>query len=526
MVKVNYYNGNPQVKRDGVQQVFTEHELTESIRCTEDPVYFVENYMKIINLDKGLVKFKPYHYQRKLFRHFNENRFSVILACRQSGKSISSVGYILWYALFHSEKKIAVLANKGAIAREMLSRITLALENIPFFLQPGCTTLNKGNIIFSNNSEILAASTTSNSIRGLSCNLIFLDEFAFIEKAADFYTSTYPVISSGDDTKVIITSTANGIGNMFYNLYEGAIKGTNMFKHFRIDWWDVPGRDEEWKKMTIQNTSELQFAQEYGNDFQGASDSLINSSKLLELVSLEPIKKHENMRFYKDPVEGHQYVAAVDVSRGRGQDYSTLTIIDVSTRPFEQVATYRSNLVSPLIFPDTIVSMCTAYNDAVLLIESNDAGQVVCNAVYYDHEYENTFVESSIKRGGIGVTMTKKIKRVGCSNMKDLIEMNKLLVCDKDTIAELGTFGVHASSYAATGNNHDDMVMNLVLFSWFVSSDAFGEIVNDENMNLRDLIFAEKEDDDLVPAGFFDTHGPAVSDYQEMADNMQAWNEL
>jgi len=366
----------------------------------------------------------------------------------------------------------------------------------------------------------------TNGVSSHNCNLIFLDEFAFIEKAADFYTSTYPVISSGDDTKVIITSTANGIGNMFYNLYEGAIKGTNMFKHFRIDWWDVPGRDEAWKKMTIQNTSELQFAQEYGNDFQGSSDSLINSSKLLELVSREPIRQHENMRFYTDPIEEHQYVAAVDVSRGRGQDYSTVTVIDVSSRPFEQVATYRSNLVSPLILPDTIVSMCTAYNDAVLLIESNDAGQVVCNAVYYDHEYENTFVESSIKRGGIGVTMTKKTKRIGCSNMKDLIEMNKLLVYDKDTIAELGTFGVHGSSYAALGSDHDDMVMNLVLFSWFVSSDAFGEIVDDENMNLRDLIFAEREDEDLVPAGFFDNPLGAGNEYQEMATNMQAWNDL
>ena len=283
------YLGNPRVKRDGVEQEFTKEEVQEYARCMQDPAYFIENHMQIIHLDRGLVPFSPYPYQRKMFQHFNDNRFSVVLACRQSGKSISSVGYILWYAIFHPEKTIAILANKGATAREMLSRVTLALENLPFFLQPGCRALNKGNIEFSNNSEIIAAATSGSSIRGLSINLLFLDEFAFVEQANKFYTSTYPVITSGKTTKVIITSTANGVGNVFYNIWEGAVQGTNDFKPFRVDWWDVPGRDEKWKKQTVANTSELQFEQEFGNTFLGHSDTLIATDKLLGLKAKSPI---------------------------------------------------------------------------------------------------------------------------------------------------------------------------------------------------------------------------------------------
>ena len=261
----NSYLGNPQVKRDGVEEEWDKKKLREYQKCMKDPAYFCKKYVKVIHLDKGLVPFKLYDYQEQMFEHFSDNRFSIVLACRQSGKSISSVGYLLWYTLFHPEKTIAILANKGAVAREMLSRITLALENLPFFLQPGTKALNKGSIEFSNNSKILAAATSGSSIRGLSINLLFLDEFAFIDDDAKFYTSTYPVVSAGKDTQIIICSTANGIGNVYHKLWEGASQGTNEYKPFRIDWWDVPGRNKTWQKQTIANTSELQFEQEFGN---------------------------------------------------------------------------------------------------------------------------------------------------------------------------------------------------------------------------------------------------------------------
>ena len=270
-----HYLGNHNVKRDGVNTQFTKEQILEYKKCMTDASYFARNYLKVIHLDKGLVPFNLYPYQEKMFQHFNDNRFSIVLACRQSGKSISSVAYLLWYAMFHPEQTIAVLANKGATAREMLARITLMLENTPFFLQPGTKALNKGSIEFSNNSRIIAAATSGSSIRGMSVNLLYLDEFAFVENDTEFYTSTYPVVSSGKTSRVIITSTANGLGNLYHKIWEGAVQGTNEFAPFRVDWWDVPGRDEAWKNQTIANTSELQFQQEFGNCLESRSQITI-----------------------------------------------------------------------------------------------------------------------------------------------------------------------------------------------------------------------------------------------------------
>jgi hypothetical protein len=498
------YLGNPNVKRDGVEAQFTLDEIKEYQKCMQDPAYFATNYIKIISLDQGLVPFDLYDYQKEMFHHFNDNRFSIVLACRQSGKSISSVVYLLWYACFHPEKTIAILANKGATAREMLARITLALENLPFFLQPGCKALNKGSIEFSNNSKIIAAATSGSSIRGLSINLLFLDEFAFVENDATFYTSTYPVISSGKGTKIIVTSTANGIGNVYHKLWEGAITNTNEFKPFRVDWWDVPGRDEKWKEQTIANTSQLQFDQEFGNTFQGRGNTLINADTLLNQIAKDPIYTQENTYVYKRPIEGHNYIMCVDVSKGRGQDYSTFNIIDVSTPVFEQVAVFRDNNLSALLFPDIIYKYAKTYNEAYVIIESNDQGAVVCNGLYYDLEYENLFVESTIKAGAIGATMTKRVKRIGCSTLKDFIEQKKLNIVDANTIIEMSTFEARGNSFQASNNNHDDLMMNLVMFAWFATTDIFNGITN---IDMKNMLYAEKLkaiQDDLLPFGFID----------------------
>ena len=497
------YLGSSSVKRDGVQQQFTKDEITEYARCMKDPIYFAKNYVKVISLDRGLVPFKPYAYQEDMFKHFNSNRFSIILACRQSGKSISSVIYILWYALFQPDKTIAVLANKGSTAREMLARITLALENLPFFLQPGCRALNKGSIEFSNNSRIIAAATSGSSIRGLSINLLFLDEFAFVENAGTFYTSTYPVITSGTTTKVIITSTANGVGNVFHRLWESAVQGVSQYKPLRVDWWDVPGRDEKWKADTIANTSPLQFDQEYSNSFHGTGSTLINAENLLAMKAENPIYSHNSVRVYEKPVSDHNYIMTVDVAKGRGQDYSTFTVFDISQQPFRTVATFRDNLMSPLLFPDVIWKYVKTYNNAYLIIESNDQGSVVCNGLYYDLEYENMYVESSVKMGAIGLTTTKKTKRIGCSNLKDLIEQKKLTIIDPDMISELSTFEANGSSYEASDGNHDDMVMTLVLFSWFVATDMFVQM---SNIDLKQMLYSDRIkviEDELVPVGIF-----------------------
>lgn len=512
-----HYLGNINVKRDGVQQQWVEHEVLEYAKCMSDPSYFARKYVKIISLDEGLVNFNLYPYQEQMFNHFNDNRFSIVLACRQSGKSISSVVYLLWYAIFHPEKTIAVLANKGATAREMLQRVTLALEHLPFFLQPGCRALNKGSIEFSNNSRIVAAATSGSSIRGMSVNLLFLDEFAFVERASEFYTSTYPVISSGKDTKVIITSTANGIGNTFHKIWEGAVQQTNEYKPYTVNWWDVPGRDEEWKRQTVSNTSQLQFDQEFGNTFFGTGDTLINSDTLLDLRSKPPIQVLEggDVKVYEETKKDHEYLMTVDVARGRGQDYSTFNVIDITVRPFKQVAVYRNNTISPILFPDIIYKFAKVYNNAYVIIESNDQGSIVCRGLYYDLEYENVHVESAIKANAVGIEMTRKSKRLGCSGIKDLLEERKLDICDENTILEISTFVSKGQSYEASDGNHDDLMMNLVMLGYFVSTQMFSDMTD---INLKQMMFENQMreiEDAIVPFGFVDDGSDAIRELEE-----------
>lgn len=513
------YLGNINVKRDGVEENWTQDKVQEYAKCMQDPSYFARTYLKVINLNQGLVPFELYPYQETMFKHFNDNRFNIVLACRQSGKSISSVAFLLWYACFHPEQTIAILANKGATAREMLARVTLMLENLPFFLQPGCRSLNKGSIEFSNNSRIIASATSGSSIRGLSVNLLFLDEFAFVERAAEFYTSTYPVISSGANTKVIITSTANGIGNPFHKIWEGAVQGVNEYKPFRVDWWDVPGRDEAWKQETINNTSQLQFDQEFGNTFFGTGNTLINTETLLNLKA-QPHKRvleGGDLLIYSDTKKDHQYIMCVDVAKGRGQDYSTFNVIDISTRPFKQVAVYRNNIISPILFPNIIYKYANLYNNAYVIVESNDQGALVCNGLYHDLEYDNMHLSSTVKSSGIGVEITRRTKRLGCSGFKDLLEENKLEVVDDNTILEISTFEAKGTSWEASEGNHDDLVMNLVLFGFFATTSYFMEMTD---INIKEMLYEQRMQEieaDVPPFGFQNTDVEEIS-YEDKLD--------
>lgn len=479
------YNQNENILAHGQQQSFTVWEVEEYRRCKEDINYFASNYVKILNVDDGEVLYEPYDYQRSLYNMCDNNRFNIVLAPRQSGKSLCFVVYILHFILFNEGKSALIMANKLETAVEMLERLQNALEGIPFFLQPGCKTLNKKSIVLSNKSKVTARSTKSSSARGMSINLLYLDEFAFVEHSEKFYTGTYPVITSGKSTKVIITSTMNGVGNQFYKLWNGAKNKTNNFAYYEVNWWDVPGRDEKWKEETIANTSKKQFAQEFENKALGSANTLLSEEALLSLIAKNPIftSDSESVLVYEKPNIKHRYILTADVAEGISQDYSTFSITDVSKIPFQQVATFRSNTLSPYLFSEIIVKFGKIYNDALLCVENNDRGSLVNHIIINDLEYENIYQE---KFGNLGLKTTRKTKRIGCSNLRDLIEQNKYKINDKSTIEELYSFVEKSGSYAASFDNHDDMVMSLVLFAYISSTVWFA---NEYDVNLKKTLF-------------------------------------
>ena len=488
---------------------YTTTPAVEMTKCAADPIYFMERWMTVFHVDHGMVPFIMYEYEKELVRHYMGSRFNITLACRQSGKSITTIAYLLWYALFNvNPKKIAIAANKGDTAREMLERFMDALEQVPFFLQLGCNEYNKSTISFENKTKCVAAATSSSSIRGKSVSLLYLDEFAFVENAETFYTATYPVISSGKDSKLIVTSTANGIGNPFYDIWMGAITGSNDYQSFRVDWYDVPGRDEEWKKQTIANTSELQFMQEFSNDFLGTGNTLINANAIMGMGAQEPEYIKDNVQLFNPPEEGHMYCLACDPAKGRGQDYTAFHIIDITTKPFVQVGTLHDNMISPLLLPTMIWKYARMYNNAYCVIEANDQGAMVNAGLYYELEYENVYVSSTIKSNGIGLEMNKKVKRIGCSNLKDLIEEKQLIIQDRQTIREFATFAAKGTSYEATDGNHDDLVMALVNFAYMATTPIFLEMTDKE---IKGLLYAERMkhiEESVLPFGIIDDHQP------------------
>lgn len=513
------YLNNPMLKKAYVKHRWTERQLKEYVRCSQDINYFISTYVKIINLDKGLVPFRLYPFQEEMVNTIHENRYSVIKTCRQAGKTTTAAATILWYVLFNSEYTVAILANKQATAKEILSRVQRAYENLPKWLQQGVLTWNKNSIELENGSQIFASSTASSAIRGYSINFLYLDEFAFVPRnlQEEFFTSVYPTIISGKKTKVVITSTPNGF-DLFYKIWTNSVEGRNEYKSFSVNWYDVPGRDEKWKEKTISNTSEEQFRQEFEAEFLGSMNTLISVEKLRTLTFVNPIRQgfEGSLNIYEMPKEEHQYYCVVDTSRGVGIDYSAFLIIDVTEVPYKVVAAYKNNNIDPMFYPDVIHNVATSYNEAHVMVEINDNGQQIVELLHNDLEYENIVFTTVRGRKGValgggfaattqkGIRTTKQVKRVGCSSMKTMIENDKIILNDYDLINELSTFILHNSSFEAEVGSHDDLVMCLVLFSWTTTQELFKEITNTD---LRQRLKAEREkliEEDMLPFGFVD----------------------
>jgi len=517
------YRDNPLLKKVGVEHEYTEEQIQEYIKCSKDPVYFCTNYIKIVNVDQGLIKFNMWDFQKEMINLFKDNRFVITKCPRQVGKTTTTVGYLLWATIFTDSQNVAVLANKGSLARDILSKYQLAYENLPQWLQQGVVTWNKGNVELENGSKVIAASTSSSAIRGGSFNIVFLDEFAFVPNniANEFFNSVYPVISSGKSSKIIIVSTPNGM-NLFYKLWMDSIEGRNGYKSFEIHWSMVPGRDEAWKEETIRNTSERQFAQEFETEFLGSSNTLISGYKLQQLRYTNPIAEHDKMKIYEQPIkEGpehkldHLYCICVDVSEGKNLDSSAFSVIDISSTPYKQVATYCSSSISPILFPTVIYNAAKLYNDAYVLVEINNNPQVA-DILHQDLEYENLLkiytgnkkpqqLSAGFARGvQMGLKMSPQVKQIGCSNLKTLIEGDKLLINDFDTYSELTTFEQYKTSFAAADGANDDNVMTLVIFAWAATQKYFREIVNHDLRKQIQLENMNQIDEEVLPEPIID----------------------
>ena len=512
-----HYVSNPLIKASNQKQEFTEEQIEEYKKCHADPIYFIEKYIQVVHLERGLVPFELYDFQKRMVNTFHENRFTICKVGRQSGKSVTVIAYILWYLLYNENVSVALLANKAQTSRELLSRMQLAYENLPWWLQQGVGVWNKGSFELENGSKIISSATSSSAIRGSSFNLVFLDEFAFVENnlAEDFFRSVFPTISSGASTKLIIVSTPYGM-NHYYKMWKEAAEGRSTFVPIEVHWSEVPGRDEKWKEETIKNTSVEQFRQEFETQFIGSDDTLINPDVLQALKWERPKFQKSNLTIYDEPSTNFTYALTADVALGKGKDYSAFIVWDVTQIPYKLVATYRDNLITPLVFPNVIFSLAKQYNNAYVLIEVDGSGAQVGDILRYDLGYENLIMTWNAGRNGLqissgfkksaimGIKMTHPVKNMGCMTIKNLIEQDKVLLRDYHLINEFYSFAQKGQSWEGTPGNHDDMVMCSVSFAWLVAQRYFSEATD---VNLRENLLndvTEEEWDNLTPFGFIE----------------------
>lgn len=528
------YNGNQQLPRADSKLSLTKKELAEYVRCADDVYYFINNYVKIVHVDHGIVPFSMWPFQEKIIDAFEENRFVICKLARQSGKSTVVVcGYFLWYILFHPDVSVGILANKESTAIELLRRLKQSYELLPMFLKQGIIKWDQKLIMLANNSRVRAESTSASAIRGDTFNILFLDEFAFVPDniAQDFMTSVFPTISSGKTTKLFIVSTPNGF-NLFYKIWNDAQEKRNTYKTVGFTWRDVPGRDEAWADEMRKNLgSEQAWAQEFETDFQGSANTLISAKKLAAMVYHPPLEERGPLKIYTRPIRAdetnpsHIYVGTIDVSQGQEQDFSVLSVFDVSVSPFRQVAVYRQNNIAPQLFAPICRDICEFYNNAFILAEINDVGAIVADMLHAELEYENIlYIRAHPKRGQIlgggfhpksrlGLRMTQASKRIGCSALRAMIEKDQLVLFDFDTIRELTTFVAKGQNWEAEAGAHDDTVMTLVILGWLVGQQGFESYVG---LSMRKMLANQYEPVSLdEPAmGFFDINAdtPVVID--------------
>ena len=527
MINNNGYNGNSSLKRIGIDFSYSEEQVLEIAKCVKDPIYFIDNYCYIVTLDHGIQPFKLYDCQKTKIKLIHDNRKVILMEGRQQGKTTSAAAYILWYTLFQDNKSVAVLANKSATAREIMSRYQLMFEYLPPWMQQGIKTWNKGDIELENGSIVFTSATTAAGIRGKSVNLLYIDEAAIIPNtvADAFFTAVYPVISAGQTTKILITSTPLGY-NHFWKFWNDAINKNNDFVPMYIPYWEIPGRDEKWALEQKRQLGDLKYNQEVLCKFLGSSLTLINSDTIEYMTTCPTVYSKDGLDLYEYPINGqrdedeklvtkpHTYVIVADTAKGVGGDYSAFVIVDITEVPYKLVGKFRDNKIAPMLYPTVIHKIAKDYNNAYVMIEINSSEQVA-HIMHNELEYDNIiFVNRDTKKGQVvsggfgggktqlGVQTDKRVKRIGCFTFKALVEEKKLLIMDADTISEISTFIQVRDSYAADDGYHDDLVMPLVLFSWLTTNSYFKEL---NNVNIREAMYQDRIkqiEEDVIPFGF------------------------
>lgn len=486
------------VKEPQLEIEYTQEMLADLLRCSTDVLYFL-NFVTIVTIDGGRKKLGDllYPFQKKMIQMCMDNRYLSFLFCRQSGKSTTVGAFALWYAIFHPDKFIGIASNKASSAKDLLRRIKIMYEEIPFYLKPGVVEYNKNSIEFENGSKIETAGTTEDTFRGRSIALLLLDELAFVPDniARNFYTSVYPAISSSEEAKIIIISTPNGVFNLFHEIYSGAEAGRNEYKSMKVTWDMIPGRTPEWKAKQVKNMGNIQkFNQEFEVEFLGSSNTVVSPDALsfINTTLEDPIQTdlNERLRVYELPKNGCKYIAGCDPSKGTGEHDAGIQIYRIeSLFPVKLInaATFQSNDTETYEFSSILNKLSIYYNDALIMIENNAEGSTVAQNLWWVFENPNLY-NSGNKENEIGVRATKSTKPKAVITMKKLIEDGSIIVKDRETAKQLSTF-IEKKNGSFEAVNGDDLVSALYWMAYSMTIENFEDEVN---------LFKNKEEDEDV----------------------------
>jgi hypothetical protein len=561
-----FHDNNPELKRANILWEYTNEEILEMKKCAEDVTYF-SKYCKVMT-DTGLDYIKLRDYQESVLREYQGSRFNIFLAPRQVGKSITSSIILVWYLLFNHDKNAMILANVGDTAEELMDKIKAIIKGLPFFLKPGIMVNNVMSMRFDNGCRVLAKTTTKTSGIGFTIHFLYMDEFAHINAnfIEAFFRSTYPTVSSSKVSRIIVTSTPNGM-NKFYELYQGALNGENSFNPIRVDWWQVPGRDEAWKQREIGNLgSEELFNQEYGNQFLSSSSLLLGSNELRKIrrneteyfwkeieclhdsgISYENLLWHPKFDLEKCDLPGKKFVLSIDLSGGGSGDFTVINIFKVTPLPMEvmnridefedeadffglvQVGVFRDNEIKLEEFSKILQLMCTelfTVDRVKVALEMNFKGELLYDKLmqrddFFDEMFLFTKHTESARVLKPGIKYNEKNKMKYCEMLRSLIKADRILINEKKwTVPELFTFGLNNRGTYSSQSGHDDVAMTLVNLPGLFDGYDFNQIVGDvfdelEDSTYKNAIIRKLEGGQGLDE---DSRGPVTKDGKSYGD--------